>query len=178
MDTGARDTGTGLELNLFELVEEPTASDTVLEIRGAMLDTTWDTMSLELNWLLELPKLEVVLKPELKGAEDRGGGVASTAGPLEDPLTAVDTVEEIRGEMLDTTWDTMLSALKPLLELPKVEEPALEEVNPESENVPELDEPNPEPENDPELDPKLPLEKPELLVLEVVTFTGLALIST
>jgi hypothetical protein len=143
-------------------------------------------MSLELNWLLELPKLEVVLKPELKGAEDRGGGVASTAGPLEDPLTASDTVEEIRGEMLDTTWDTMLSALKPLLELPKVEEPVLEEVNPESENVPELDEPNPEPENeepelpetDPELDPKLPLEKPELLVLEVVTFTGLALIST
>lgn len=40
MDTGARDTGTGLELNLFEVVEEPTALDTVLEIRGAMLDTT------------------------------------------------------------------------------------------------------------------------------------------
>ena len=151
--------------------EEPTALDTVLEMRGWMLLTTWDTMSLELKLLNE-----VVMGA---GAAANGGGVARTAtGRREAPLTALLTVEEIKGWTWLTTELTMLSALKELeLLLPKLfeeEDPKLDELPNEELPKPELELLNPELElPNPELEP----EKEEVVVV-VCCLTGLALIST
>jgi len=186
-----RDTA-GLEANL----EEPeTALDTVCEIRGEMLDTTWDTMSLELkldepelNPLLDEPELNPLLdEPELNPVLDepvlnplldkpalvrvevvRGGGAI---GRLLLPPTALDTVEEIKGEILETTWATMSLELK-------LDEPELNPLLDEPELNPVLDEPelNPllEELDDPELNPESEKEElPELLDV----LTGLGLIS-
>jgi len=93
-----RDTA-GLVTNLVEPALELTALDTVEEIRGEMLDTTWLTMSAELK-----PDVELELKPdeepELKPEPFEvviGGGARGAAGRLLLLLTALDTVEEMRG---------------------------------------------------------------------------------
>jgi len=145
--------------------EEPTALDTVLEMRGWMLLTTWDTMSSELKLLNE-----VVMGA---GAAANGGGVARTTGRREAPLTALLTVEEIKGWTWLTTELTMLSALKELeLLLPKLFE--LDELPNEELPKPELELLNPELEL---LNPELEPEKEEVVVV-VCCLTGLALIST
>jgi len=166
----------GLLLNLVEPEFDWTALDTTEEIWGEMLDTTWFTMSLELK-VDEEPDVEVV----------SGGGARGATGRLLLLLTALDTVEEMRGWMLLTTVLTisllklddpelnplLLEELKPLLEelKPLLEElkPLLEELNPLELN-PESENEDPEfPEND---DPELPeKEDPEVLA-------GLSLIST
>ena len=155
-----------LELNLP--LEEPTALDTVLEMRGWMLLTTWETMSLLLN--------EVVMGA---GAAN-GGGVDRTAtGRREPPPTALLTVEEIKGWTALTTELTMLSALKELEPLlPKLfeeEDPKLDELPKEELPKPEEEPLNPEFELlNPELEPELPT-KEEVVVC---CLTGLGLIST
>ena len=89
---GARGAETGAGLLAWNLDPElrfdpDTAEDTVWETRGAMLETTWDTMLSELA-LLEKTVVE-------RGAEGttRGAG----ADVRLDPDTAEDTVCEIRG---------------------------------------------------------------------------------
>lgn len=166
----------GLLLNLVEPEFDWTALDTTEEIWGEMLDTTWFTMSLELK-VDEEPDVEVV----------SGGGARGATGRLLLLLTALDTVEEMRGWMLLTTVLTisllklddpelnplLLEELKPLLEelKPLLAElkPLLEELNPLELN-PESENEDPEfPEKD---DPELPeKEDPEVLA-------GLSLIST
>jgi hypothetical protein len=152
----------GLLLNLVEPEFDWTALDTTEEIWGEMLDTTWFTMSLELK-VDEEPDVEVV----------SGGGARGATGRLLLLLTALDTVEEMRGWMLLTTVLT-ISLLKlddPELNPLLLEElkPLLEELNPLELN-PESENEDPEfPEND---DPELPeKEDPEVLA-------GLSLIST
>ena len=81
---GARGAGTGAGRLAWNL-DPDTAEDTVWETRGAMLETTWDTMLSELA-LLEKTVVE-------RGAAGRGAG----ADVRLDPDTAEDTVCEIRG---------------------------------------------------------------------------------
>jgi len=152
----------GLLLNLVEPEFDWTALDTTEEIWGEMLDTTWFTMSLELK-VDEEPDVEVV----------SGGGARGATGRLLLLLTALDTVEEMRGWMLLTTVLT-ISLLK--LDDPELNPLLLEELKPLLEELNPL-ELNPESENeDPEFpekdDPELPeKEDPEVLA-------GLSLIST
>ena len=87
---GARGAGTGAGWLAWNLdpelkFKQDTAEDTVGETRGAMLETTWDTMLSELA-LLEKTVVE-------RGAAGRGEG----ADVRLDPDTAEDTVCEIRG---------------------------------------------------------------------------------
>lgn len=168
----------GLVLNLVEPEFDWTALDTTEEIWGEMLDTTWFTMSLE---------LKVDEEPDEEAVEVvSGGGARGATGRLL-LLTALDTVEEMRGWMLLTTVLTMsllklddpelnpllLEELNPLLEELK---PLLDELNPLLEELNPL-ELNPESEkDDPELPEKDEPELPENDDPEVLA--GLALIST
>lgn len=106
----------GLLLNLVEPEFDWTALDTTEEIWGEMLDTTWFTMSLELK-VDEEPDVEVV----------SGGGARGATGRLLLLLTALDTVEEMRGWMLLTTVLT-ISLLK--LDDPELNPLLLEELKP------------------------------------------------
>ena len=177
---GAREMGlTLLEVEkLLPLPEPLTALDTVEDTRGEISETTWDTMSLELNRGAG----------GAAGARGRGGGggggVASTElGRLLAPLTALDTVEEMSGCTWLTTVDTMslvfrellLEDEKPLLLLldEPLKKPLSEKLEPDEEPKPELEKPDEElpPLNE---DPDPEKDEPELALLEL----GLSLIWT